>query len=997
MDVMPDGRIVAAGSVRTADAGNYSVVWRFNPDGSPDPTFGAAGGRVIVDGFGFRSVAVLAGGGVVATGNGYTRFAPDGSPLGVSGQGLETIAARRGDAVTVVQKSPADFRVIPLRPDGTEASVAVPLQGLLTYLDAATLQPDGSVLIAGSTSQFWQPNRYNYIAARVRPDGTLDTNFGVGGVQYLFTAYFNDLAALLPMPDNRLVVVGASNLYTPPEPFRGMDLLAQRYVLDPPLVAAAHQDGVADEGSAMALSASDSSYANGSIVRYEWDGFVQPFDAFTPDATGPTAQVVAPDDNPLPRVAVRVTTSDGLQAVSQLIDVHVRNVAPTVESISIAPSAVVGGKTYVAVGRQTNTTLAGREPGQDQVTIVYDFGDDTGPFPPAGNGYATHAYLARGAYTVGATATDDDGGSGSGQVAVDVVHVIGKVFWSTNDGLGGAGTASPLAGITVYVDLDNDSVRDPSEPSGVSGETGDYFIDAVPDGTYAVRAVSPPGQRVVERTLPPAPYAFGPDQGAEAYFTLTDRARITGFIFNDRNASGTRDTGEGAASSDKPYLDLDNDGEPDPNEPRALGEFNIAGSYVFANLAPGTYTVRLGGSNFGNPSYNVQTRPTAGGRNAGYTVTVGAGGLVTGRDFGVVRAERWINPAVFDDRNADGARNGYLEPDLAGRVVFIDADGDGALDPDEQRARTASGNTALLAVLPGTYALRQVLPAGWEQTRPAAGAANTVTVNTPGPTTTATLFGARPVAGVVGRLLFYNDSAADGRDPLPGPSDDNAVATGIRPLLPKVTTAEYFSTYARGINGLMIDVYGNLPLTALAGIAGNLALKAGTSADPATWPDAPRPRQIDIRRGAGTAGSDRITLVWPDGAIRNTLLQVTVNPLPQGGLDVGDVFYFGNLAGDTDRGFAPRVDAADVTRTRRHLGRTDAASVATYDFNRDGVIDAADLLVARNNVGARLPEFAPPAAPAPAAAASTADAGASPRPPLRAQRRGPWDDLQHTP
>src|SRR5205814_10173492 len=42
------------------------------------------------------------------------------------------------------------------------------------------------------------------------------------------------------------------------------------------------------------------------------------------------------------------------------------------------------------------------------------------------------------------------------------------------------------------------------------------------------------------------------------------------------------------------------------------------------------------------------------------------------------------------------------------------------------------------------------------------------------------------------------------------------------------------------------------------------------------WSDAPLPTEVLVRRGAGAAGSDRIEIVWPDGAIQKQWLQVTV-------------------------------------------------------------------------------------------------------------------------
>jgi hypothetical protein len=63
----------------------------------------------------------------------------------------------------------------------------------------------------------------------------------------------------------------------------------------------------------------------------------------------------------------------------------------------------------------------------------------------------------------------------------------------------GDGTHDPgepgLAGVTVYIDLDNDAVFDVGEPSAVTDASGHYSISTatIPDGTYTLREVLPPG------------------------------------------------------------------------------------------------------------------------------------------------------------------------------------------------------------------------------------------------------------------------------------------------------------------------------------------------------------------------------------------------------------------------------------------------------------------------------------------------------------------------
>jgi ELWxxDGT repeat protein len=219
---------------------------------------------------------------------------------------------------------------------------------------------------------------------------------------------------------------------------------------------------------------------------------------------------------------------------------------------------------------------------------------------------------------------------------------------------------------------------------------------------------------------------------------------------------------------------------------------------------------------------------------------------------------------------------------------------------------------------------------------------------------------------VAGRYAFYNNSALDGRGPGADARDDAAVARDKRPLLPgEVAGTANVTSYARGLNGIMVDLAA-LPPGATPG-AGDFEFRAGTGPDPAAWALV-APATVSVRRGAGAGGSDRVTVTFPDGAVANAWLQVTVKPTPRTNLGRADVFYFGNLPGATGfatPGAAAGVGAADVLATQRAMRNRSAGAPADprYDFNRDGRVDLLDLLTARRQYGRSLPFFgAPPAA-----------------------------------
>ena len=196
---------------------------------------------------------------------------------------------------------------------------------------------------------------------------------------------------------------------------------------------------------------------------------------------------------------------------------------------------------------------------------------------------------------------------------------------------------------------------------------------------------------------------------------------------------------------------------------------------------------------------------------------------------------------------------------------------------------------------------------------------------------------------VVGRHLFYNNSSFDGFDPGFSLADHSALATDKAPLLPgqKATFANY-SSYYKGINGLMIDVrdLGRIPSRA------DFQFRVGNGLN---WSPAPPPDNLMVRFGSGIGGADRITLTWPDGAIRDTWLRVRLKAGEGTGLKSDHTFYFGNAVAES--GNSPTdatVNSIDRFAARRN--RTAAALVTSpFDFNRDGKVDRDDEWLARDN------------------------------------------------
>ena len=93
---------------------------------------------------------------------------------------------------------------------------------------------------------------------------------------------------------------------------------------------------------------------------------------------------------------------------------------------------------------------------------------------------------------------------------------------------------------------------------------------------------------------------------------------------------------------------------------------------------------------------------------------------------------------------------------------------------------------------------------------------------------------------------FDNASKFDGNTAAIDPKDDGAIAPDKQALLPRQTaTFANYTSYSKGINGIMIDLRG-LPATSTL-TAADFQIQLGNRNG---WPLGPSP-QIVVRRGAG--------------------------------------------------------------------------------------------------------------------------------------------------
>ncbi|WP_227837743.1 NHL repeat-containing protein [Nocardia aurantia] len=190
--VRPDGRIVVAGSTRDpnpAQGDNFAVL-RYLPDGKPDNGFGNNG--LVSTDFGGKADVANA---VV--------LQPDGSIVVVgTSHGTAT-----GDNIAVARYTAGGVLDAGF---GDGGKVSTDLGTRADHGNAVVVQPDGRIVVAGSTTDPVQGD--NFVLVRYTPDGHLDTTFGERGKVATDFGGKADIALGLGIePDGKLVAAGTSH------------------------------------------------------------------------------------------------------------------------------------------------------------------------------------------------------------------------------------------------------------------------------------------------------------------------------------------------------------------------------------------------------------------------------------------------------------------------------------------------------------------------------------------------------------------------------------------------------------------------------------------------------------------------------------------------------------------------------------------------------------------------------------------------------------------
>lgn len=188
--LLPNGRIVVAGSALSSGAAPDFGVARYNSEGSLDLSFGT-GGKVTTNFFGFSDIAT----GLVAQADGRIVVAGAANNLNVTG--LDFALARYTESGTLDESF------------GNGGRVTTHFLGNLDAASDVGLQPGGRIVVAGTTTNADGSTGDDFALARYDTDGQLDSSFGTAGkVTTDFFGGHDSASALAVQADDRIVVTG---------------------------------------------------------------------------------------------------------------------------------------------------------------------------------------------------------------------------------------------------------------------------------------------------------------------------------------------------------------------------------------------------------------------------------------------------------------------------------------------------------------------------------------------------------------------------------------------------------------------------------------------------------------------------------------------------------------------------------------------------------------------------------------------------------------------
>jgi len=438
---------------------------------------------------------------------------------------------------------------------------------------------------------------------------------------------------------------------------------------------------------------------------------------------------------------------------------------------------------------------------------------------------------------------------------------IGNHVWldANANGLQDSGEVG-LEGVTVelYASV-NGQPSGPALATITTNTNGDYCFTKQPGGDYILRFITPTGYYLTAANIG-SDDTTDSDAGSGGYSGtynvplgkindtidagLYQLASIAGTVFADANNNGLQDNGEtGIAGVTLTITGTDGQGTPVSRTTTTDAD----GTYNFADLVPGTYTVSETQPTAyfdGNDAVGSSGGTLGADQVSGITLTSGTN--ATAYNFGELLPAS-ISGYVYVDANNDGIKDSTDTP-IAGVSVQLTGTDDLGNSVNTTAITAADGSYSFTALRPGTYALAETQPA--------------------------TYFDGKDTAGSLGGNVS-NDAIAN----IILKPGDASINNNFGELLPASISGTVFSDANNngiqnsgeiGIAGVTItlsgtDDLGNAPyLTAITDVNGNYsfnALRPGNYTVSETQPNGYLDGKDSAGNSGGTASNDSVSAI----------------------------------------------------------------------------------------------------------------------------------------
>jgi hypothetical protein len=327
-------------------------------------------------------------------------------------------------------------------------------------------------------------------------------------------------------------------------------------------------------------------------------------------------------------------------------------------------------------------------------------------------------------------------GFASGNTATD--------HWARKLGAMAAFRSSASLGGYVYLDLNDDGVKQPIEP-GIAGvtvalvftdstgqvhslaaqtaSTGAYLFTNLAPGTYSISESQPAG------------YADGQDAIGTQGGTVGDDLLSNIVVGSGTNGTGNNFAEVGASLGGFVYVDVKGDGVKQNGEPGLANvpvtlngtdqqggtvaqtvSTNAVGAFLFSSLRPGNY--RLSETQPNGYLDGLDTAGTQGGTVGDDVISeiaLGGGDLGTGYSFGEHLTDSSLGSLagfVYVDKNGNGTKD-INEPGIPGTELTLTGNDDRGSTVNLVTTTDAAGGYSFTNLAPGTYTIGETTPPGY--------------------------------------------------------------------------------------------------------------------------------------------------------------------------------------------------------------------------------------------------------------------------------------------